>query len=157
MIHIKRPNSLVTLLMSTLIYTSNIQCYALDTYAAFTMSAFLTSFLSTKRTVADVRAKAQIMIDEYEQKHAIFSVADIGWAYKVTKCTDQELASMLWWNNILKSTIIGAFTALVYHSIMHPNPSGHSCTHHCHCCYYSRSSESPCSSSMSEVAAPYRS
>ncbi|MBS1986668.1 hypothetical protein JST99_01910 [Candidatus Dependentiae bacterium] len=99
------------------------RAYKADTLAAFVLSALVTNYVSSKRTVADVRAKAQKMIEDYEENHVLFKFDDINWAYGVMRATDQELENRLWWNNIIRSSIFGALSSLAYHSFRYPNPA----------------------------------
>ena len=109
------------------------QAYNRDTIAAFFVPAVITSYLSSKRTVALIRAKAQAMIDDYEHKNKVFSTNDIRWAYDIVQSTDKELENRVWWNSTIKSVIVGAFTAFVYNSFMYP---GEKNEHHNHTHYY---------------------
>lgn len=114
---------MMMLIALSMVSTTPAQAYKADKIAAFLVPALITNYLSSKRTVADIRAKAQKMIEEYEENHVLFKFDDITWAYGVMRATDQELENRLWWNNIITSSIIGAFSSLVYHSLMYPNPA----------------------------------
>lgn len=113
---------------------STIRAYNLDTIAAFAVPALITNYLSSKRTVAHIRAKAQAMIDDYEHNNVVFTTNDIRWAYDIVKSTDKELENRVWWNATIKSALVGAFTAFVYNSIMYPGeknkPDIHNHTHY---------------------------
>lgn len=100
---------------------STTQAYNLDTIAAFVAPALITNYLSSKHTVAHIRAKAQAMIDDYEHNNVVFTTNDIRWAYEIVKSTDKELANRVWWNSTVKSAMVGAFTAFAYNSFMYPS------------------------------------
>ena len=126
---------LATLVCAGTLTSTTIQAYNFDTIAAFVAPALITHYLSSKRTVAHIRAKAQAMIDDYEQKNVDFTTNDIRWAYDIIKSTDKELENRVWWNSTIKSVMVGAFTAFVYNSFMYPGEKNEQHTHH-HTHYY---------------------
>lgn len=153
-VHAYGMRTLMALCIAVTMSSTTTHAYKVDTIAAFFAPAFLTNYLSSKRTVAEVRAKAQTMIDDYEQHNGIFTVHDIRWAYEVVRSSDQELEQRLWWNNMVKSAIIGAFSALVYHSIMHPSKTEP--TEHNHY-YHSTTDRYPSDRcAYDQIAAPFK-
>lgn len=113
--------------------TTITHAYNRDTIAAFFVPALLANYLSQKPTVADIRAKAQAMIDNYEQNNVIFTASDIRWAYGIVKASDKEIENRLWWNKIIKSSLVGACIALVYNNLMHPAKQGDIYNIYSHC------------------------
>lgn len=115
-----RAPFLATLVCAGTLTSTTIQAYNLGTIAAFVAPALITNYLSNKRTVAHIRAKAQAMIDDSEHNNIVFTPNDIRWAYEIVKSSDKELENKVWWNATIKSALVGAFTAFVYNSFMYP-------------------------------------
>lgn len=129
-----RAPFLATLVCAGTLTSTTIQAYNLGTIAAFVAPALITNYLSNKRTVAHIRAKAQAMIDDSEHNNIVFTANDIRWAYDIVKSSDKELENRVWWNATIKSALVGAFTAFVYNSFMYPGeknkPDIHNHTHY---------------------------
>jgi hypothetical protein len=118
---IKNRSLLSIVLLTNMGYAT---VHACDTVAAFVVSAGVAHHFMSKRTIEQVRAHAQQMVDDYENRHGLFTIRELRDAYQVLRYTDEELRNRLWWGNKCGSLFFGLFGAVLYHALIHPSKNG---------------------------------